>query len=155
MDGWMSRPRRAHHRRVCEDRQVHPLTPLCVTVFFSQWFFQPSAALGSRLPNGFFGQWFWCVVRTKAAWADKSCSQVIDMMGWVRARLSVALARSASLCVRGGRRRWKIRQAWRAVRMVLAACRCAVSQCLFPPVDGWIAEGGRRVLKVGTHMSTC
>ncbi|CEL99221.1 unnamed protein product [Vitrella brassicaformis CCMP3155] len=83
-----AKAKKAHHSRVCEDKFIH-FTPLCVTV------------------DGFFSRLVE-KLRTKAAWAEKSYGQV---MGWVRARLSLALARSASMCERGGRRRWKIRQA--------------------------------------------
>ncbi|CEM24650.1 unnamed protein product [Vitrella brassicaformis CCMP3155] len=91
-----AKAKKAHHSRVCEDKSIH-FTPLCVTV----------DGVWGREANGFFSRLVE-KLRTKAAWADKSYSQV---MGWVCARLSVALARSASMCVRGGRRRWKIRQA--------------------------------------------
>ena len=91
-----ARTKKAHHRRACEDRSIH-FTPLCVTV----------DGVWGREAEAFFRRMVE-KLRTKNAWADKSFGQV---MGWVRARLSVALARSASLCVRGGRRRWKIRTA--------------------------------------------
>ena len=91
-----AKTKKAHHSRVCEDKSIH-FTPLCVTV----------DGVWGREANGFFSRLVE-KLRTKAAWADKSYGQV---MGWVRARLSVALARGASMCVRGGRRRWKIRQA--------------------------------------------
>ncbi|CEM17529.1 unnamed protein product [Vitrella brassicaformis CCMP3155] len=78
-----AKTKKAHHSRVW-----------CVTV----------DGVWGREANGFFSRLVE-KLRTKAAWADKSYGQV---MGWVRARLSIALARSASMCVRGGRRRWKI-----------------------------------------------
>jgi len=58
--------KKAYHRRVCEDRQVHPLTPLCVTV----------DGVWGREANGFFSRLVE-KLRTKAAWADKSYSRVM------------------------------------------------------------------------------
>ncbi|CEM27715.1 unnamed protein product [Vitrella brassicaformis CCMP3155] len=91
-----AKAKEAHHRRVCEDKSIH-FTPLCVTV----------DGVWGREANGFFSRLVE-KLRSRAAWADKSYGQ---MMGWARARLFVALARSATLRVRGGRRRWKMRQA--------------------------------------------
>ena len=91
-----AKDKKRHHLRVCEDRSMH-FTPLCVTV----------DGVWGREANAFFSRLVE-QLRTKAGWRDKSYGQV---MGWVRARLSVALARGASVCVRGGRRRWHVRQA--------------------------------------------
>ena len=84
------------HLRVCEDRSIH-FTPLCVTV----------GGVWGREAEAFFRRMVEAM-RTKAAWRDKSYAQV---MGWVRARLSVALARGVSWCVSGGRRHWVVRSA--------------------------------------------
>ncbi len=88
--------KKTRHLRVCEDRSIH-FTPLCVTV----------DGVWGREAEAFFRRMVEAM-HTKAVWRDKSYAQV---MGWVRARLSVALARGVSWCVSGGRRHWVVRSA--------------------------------------------
>ncbi|KAL1455660.1 hypothetical protein WDU94_009741 [Cyamophila willieti] len=50
-------------------------------------------------------QSFVCVLSERLA--ERWRRPIMAVLGWLRARIGVAVVRAASMCVRGARRRWK------------------------------------------------